>query len=104
RQWVAETSKPVIIYLLPIHHYVEGIASPRAYQARFKALADPPRVIVLDPLPDYAGLLPEERRRLRFEHDTHPTPAAHRLLAQSLARPIESLLQASRQGEARCQA
>jgi GDSL-like Lipase/Acylhydrolase family len=102
RQWISEARTPVILFLVPTHHYVEGFASPAAYQARFRSLESPPRVIVHDPLPSYSHLSRSERRRLRFEHDTHPTPAAHLLLAQSLSRCIAQFMQAAQEGDRRC--
>ena len=38
-RWVSESAVPVLIVPLPLYHYVEGIADPSAYQARFAELA-----------------------------------------------------------------
>ena len=35
---------------------------------------------------------PDERRALRFFYDLHPTPRAHRVLAESLARSVEPFM------------
>ena len=90
-QWISRSDVPVIIMPLPTYHYVEEIAQPERYQARFSELASPPRVIVHDPLSAFHAVPRGARRAYRFERDVHPTPAAHRVLAQSLAdalRPI----------------
>jgi carbamoyltransferase len=92
RRWLGELTVPAVVCPLPLYQYVEGTASPAAYQARFRSLADPPRVSVHDPLPDFRAHPPAERRRFRFEHDVHPTPAAHRVLAASLAACLRPLL------------
>jgi len=87
--WTREISKPVIIMPIPLYHYVEGTASPKAYQARFRELSDPPHVTIHDPLPDFHRFDTAERRGFRFERDCHLTASAHRVLAESLASAIE---------------
>jgi hypothetical protein len=44
--------------------------------------------VLHDPLPDYYAIPKQERRGFRFEKDIHPTPAHHKLLAQSLAKAV----------------
>ena len=90
-RWIRETSTPVLISPIPLYQYVEKTASPRAYQARFASLHAPPRVLVHDPLPDFHAHPVNALRGFRFERDCHLTPAAHRVLAESLARRIEIL-------------
>ena len=84
-QWVASSHVPVIIMPVPLYHHVEELARPDRYQARFAELASLPRVTVHDPLPAFHAVSRDARRAFRFAHDVHPTPAAHRVLAQSLA-------------------
>ena len=91
-RWVSESSVPVLIVPLPLYHYVEGIADPSAYQARFADVARATGAHVHDPLPDLLALPATERRTLRFERDVHPTPRAHELLARSIATPVGRLL------------
>lgn len=98
RRWLGELRTPAILCPIPLYQYVEGTASPAAYQARFQSLQAPPRVTVHDPLPDFLAHTKAERRAFRFAGDCHLTPAAHRVLAESLARCIEPLC---RTGEAR---
>jgi carbamoyltransferase len=100
RQWVGELEKPVIVMPIPIYHYVEETASPENYRARFNELKDWPGVTVHDPLPDYAAVPKAERRAFRLEKDIHPTPAHHRLLAESLARSVRAFTTRSAEGAA----
>lgn len=94
-RWIAESPVPVLIVPIPLYHYVEGIADPSAYQARFAELARDTRAHVHDPLPDLLELPADQRRALRFERDVHPTPFAHRQLARSMAHAVASLLPAT---------
>lgn len=91
-RWVSESVVPVLIVPLPLYHYVEGIADPSAYQARFAEIAHATRAHVHDPLPDLLALPANERRALRFERDVHPTPFAHERLARSIAPVVASLI------------
>ena len=93
--WISESTAPVLLVPLPLYHYVEGIADPSAYQARFSELAQATRAHVHDPLPDLLALPMTERRALRFDRDVHPTPLAHEHLARSIASAVAPLLNAS---------
>lgn len=92
RRWADESTAPLVLFPLPLHQHVEETADATAYQARVASLAAPPRVVVVDPLPALRRRPPAERRGFRFEHDVHPTPAAHRALAQILAAGIAPLV------------
>lgn len=98
REWTNEIEKPVIIMPVPIYHYVEETASPEGYIARFDELTDWENVILHNPLPDYYAVPKSERRAFRFETDIHPTPAHHRLLAESLAKTIRRHFDFSAEG------
>jgi hypothetical protein len=98
KQWTGELEKPVVIMPIPLYHYVEETASPYGYRARFSELRDWERVTLHDPLPDYYSLPKGERRGFRFEKDIHPTPAHHRLLAESLARVVREYTAGSAEG------
>ena len=91
-RWIRESSVPVVVVPLPLYHYVEGIANPSAYRARFGELALATGAQLHDPLPDLVALPPEQRRALRFERDVHPTAFAHERLARSIAAGIQPLL------------
>ncbi|MDQ3696700.1 MAG: SGNH/GDSL hydrolase family protein [Gemmatimonadota bacterium] len=91
-RWISETARPVIVMPVPLYHFVEEVSSPANYRARFAELAAMPGVTVHDPLADFLVVPRSERRRFRFQHDVHPTPAAHRVLAESLARAVSRFL------------
>ncbi len=93
KRWLDEIRVPAIVCPIPLYQYVEKTASAEAYRARFRSLHAPPRVRVHDPLPDFHRHTAAERRRFRFEHDCHLTPAAHRVLAESLAGCIGPLVE-----------
>lgn len=91
-EWTSQIRKPVLLCPLPIYQYVEETSSPRNYQARFQELHHPPAVTVHDPLPAFLQTPRAERRAFRFAVDVHPTPAAHAVIARSLAMPIRHIL------------
>jgi len=91
-QWIAESPVPVVLMPIPLYQHVERTASPRKYQARFRELAQQTGATVHDPLPDYLEVSRQERRGFRFKTDVHPTPASHRLLAESLASCIRGFM------------
>ena len=94
-QWASECTAPMIVMPVPLPVYVEQTSSPRHYRRRFQELAALPNVTVHDPLPDLWRVPRAERRALRFPHDVHPTAAAHRILAESLAGAVRPFLATS---------
>lgn len=98
QQWISELDCPVIVCPLPLYHYIEGTASPEGYRARFRELESLPGVLIHDPLDDFLAHSGDERRAFRFDEDCHLTESAHRVLANSLAPCIRSVLAASRSG------
>jgi lysophospholipase L1-like esterase len=99
-RWVAESATPVLLVPVPLYQYVEETSSPDAYQQRFRELAAHTGAALHDPLPDFHRLGKTERRQLRFPRDIHPTPAWHRVMADSLAPRLESLVAARRTASA----
>jgi hypothetical protein len=95
-RWIAGSAVPVIFMPVPLYHHVEELARPDRYRARFAELASPPRVTVHDPLPAFHAVPRDARRAFRFERDVHPTGAAHRVLAQSLADALRPLAERRR--------
>lgn len=93
RQWIAECEKPVIIMPIPLYQYVEETASPDGFRERFSELSAFPGVTLHDPMPDYYAVPKAERRGFRFEKDIHPTPAHHQLLADSLSKAVEAVVE-----------
>lgn len=91
-QWIAESPVPTILLLIPFYRHIEGTASPTSYLARFQELHDPPTTVVQDPLPMFLRYSPEVRRQFRFPTDPHMTPAAHKILAQSLTHCLRTVV------------
>jgi hypothetical protein len=89
KMWTSQLTKPAVIVPIPLYHYVEKTASSKAYQARFQELSTLPQVTIHDPLPAFHRYSASERRGFRFERDCHLTPAAHRVLAESLVGAIQ---------------
>lgn len=91
--WIAESEKPVVLFTIPLYQHIEETSDPSGYQARFRELAEATGAIWHDPLPDYLKTPRAERRSFRFGKDIHPTPASHRLLAESLARCLQPMVE-----------
>lgn len=91
-QWSRESVAPLVVALLPLYHYVEEISDPASYQSRFREFAEESGTIVHDVLPALRSLPPDQRRALRFQTDVHPTPLAHRMIAESLLHPVRAAL------------
>lgn len=98
KKWTGEIERPVIVMPIPLYQYVEETASPDNYRARFREVADFENVILHDPLADYYAVPRSERRAFRFEADIHPTPAHHKLLAESLAKTARSFFTGDSEG------
>jgi hypothetical protein len=92
RRMCVELRCPVVLLLLPPYRHVEGTADHRPAHDRLRELHQPPQVTVHDPLPDLAALPSAARRRLRFGTDYHPTPAYHRIVAESVAPAVARAL------------
>ncbi len=91
-RWMGEMSRPVVICPIPLYQHVEETASAKGYQARFRELERLPEVRVHDPLAEFQLVPRAERRSYRFERDCHLTPAAHEVLAHSLAACIRPII------------
>jgi hypothetical protein len=90
----AELQCPVVMLLLPPYRHVEGLADPAPAHTRLRELHQPPGVIVHDALPRLAAGSFADRRALRFASDYHPTPAYHRIIADSVTPVVGDLLSA----------
>ncbi|HEU4882488.1 MAG TPA: SGNH/GDSL hydrolase family protein [Longimicrobium sp.] len=93
-RWIAESAAPALLMPVPLYQYVEETSSPEGYQQRFRELAADTGALLHDPLPDFHRLGKAERRQLRFGRDIHPTAAWHRVMADSLAPRLQSLMAA----------
>ena len=91
-QWIRECTAPVVVFPIPLYHYVEEMAAPDDYRQRFQELASLDNVTIHDPLDDLLKRPMIERRTLRFPLDPHPTVAGHQALAESLAPVIQSFI------------
>jgi lysophospholipase L1-like esterase len=91
--WIRSIDRPVLLVTLPLYHYVEESASPRAYQARFRELAEATGCALHDPLPDLLRYSPTQRRAFRFRNDIHPTEAGHRALSLSISQVVPRLFE-----------
>jgi hypothetical protein len=90
-KWIGESKRPVILCPIPLYQYVEDTASSDGYRARFRELAKDSGAILHDPLDDFRKFPLDARRGFRFKNDCHLTPAAHKVLAQSLASTLREL-------------
>lgn len=94
-QWIRSIDKPVVIMPIPPSQYIDGICDPSSYQARFAELSTELGCTLHDPLPELLQYSPEQRRRFRWEKDSHFTPQGNDALALSLTPVIEKLLTAN---------
>ena len=93
KQWIKDSMVPVVICPVPVYRHVEETTDPSGYQARFGELAAETGAIVHDPLPDFWQLPIAERRSFRYKTDIHPGARFHHVLAQSLARAVQPLVE-----------
>ncbi len=93
RNWIGHLKRPVVVFAIPYFAYVEETSSSAGFEARMRELADWPQVIVHQALHDLRQYPKDERRRFRFERDTHPTVSGHKALAESLAKAVRPILQ-----------
>jgi lysophospholipase L1-like esterase len=94
-EWISGHPRPVLLLPVPLYYFLEGYASARSYQARFRELARDAHCRLHDPLPDLLGYPAAERRGFRFESDIHLSPAGHVALARSLAPVVADVLVSS---------
>jgi carbamoyltransferase len=91
-QWIRALDRPVLLVPLPLPQHLDETCDATSYQARFAELAGDLGCRLHDPLPDLLRIAPDTRRRLRWEHDIHFTPAGHDALAHSLQPVIADML------------
>lgn len=94
-QWVRALERPVVLMPLPLPQHIDGVCDAGGYRARFAELAAELGCTLHDPLPHFLKYSKAERRRLRWEQDIHFTPEGHRVLADSLAPVLRTLLGAA---------
>ncbi len=91
RQWIEETSVPVVLCPIPVFAHVFKTASADDYRARFRELAEQTGVELIDLLPALWEHPTHVLKRSRFPQDEHPNRLGHRLLARALAPHLERL-------------
>lgn len=83
---------PVMLVPVPLYMYVEGTSDASRYQARFAELWKELGLLGADPLPEMLKRSAEERRKMRFEKDVHPTPEGHEAIAKGIAGAVAKAL------------
>ena len=92
KKWTAESKTKIVIFPIPVYHYIEKTSSSEACRERFKELNFLPNIHVHDPLSDLLKYTEDDRRGFRFKKDIHPTPALHKALAISLESAIKPII------------
>lgn len=92
-QWVSEISVPTMIAVFPVYQYVEETAGYGDVRKRFDELAERTKVPIYHVLDDLLTYPVQDRRSFRFRRDDHPTPLAHKLVGEAMARHFAPLLE-----------
>ena len=92
RKWIQDHPKPVVLMPIPLHHYVYGISSPRAYQTGLRSVTEAAGGAFVDPLPALLARPIAERKTYFFRNDHHLTKAGHEALARAIAPAVANLL------------
>lgn len=92
KSWIAEIRVPVLLVSIPLYQHVEGISSPRHYQARFNELVAETGVNYVDLYPELTDMPVAERKMLRFPSDNHLTERGHEVVGGVLARRLQTVL------------
>jgi hypothetical protein len=90
-EWIHDHPKPVLLVLIPHSQYVEGIADPRQYQARFRELEKAVDCGVYDSLPDLQRFPLKIRRNFRYK-EGHFNKEGNAVFANLLVPVISDLL------------
>jgi lysophospholipase L1-like esterase len=91
-KWIAEVHKPVLLIPLPIHDYLEEKSNYKNIENRFKEFNCIENVTLYSPFSDLKKYNMDQRRKFRFEQDTHPTSLGHEAYANAFKSKIEELL------------
>ncbi len=93
REWIAGHDGPAAVVPIPLPQYVEGLASPGAYQERLREAAESAGGSFIDPLGALAASPPSERRGFYFPGDGHMTVEGNAALARALAPALRAKLE-----------
>jgi len=91
-EWTSQSSKPVLLALIPLESAIDGLSDPRNYQKRFSELAAETGCLVHDLLPDLKALSKDERRSLWSYKSGHLSTLGHRVIAHLMAPVIRHIL------------
>ena len=92
-KWVSEIKVPVMIAVFPVYQYVEETANYKDVRKRFDELAHRTKVPIYHVVDDLLTYPVQVRRSFRFQTDDHPTPLAHKLVGEAMAKHLVSLLE-----------
>lgn len=95
QEWIRGHPRPVVLFPIPLHHHVYGLASPRSYQTRLREAATEAGGEFVDPLAGLQAFPAADQRRMFFPHDTHLTRFGHEAIAKVLAPMLARTLQSS---------
>lgn len=97
-EWIAQSTAPVLVVLLPHDSSFTGMSDPRNYQARFHELARDTGCRVFDPLPDLMKLDDAARAALWSADYGHFSARGHEMIARLLAPQVQQFMTGSLQG------
>jgi carbamoyltransferase len=89
--WINDAPIPILLFPIPIYQYIEKTANSSSMRARFQELANTSSCHLIDPLPDLWLRSKADRRRFRFDNDSHLTKSGHEALVLSLSKRISKL-------------
>jgi carbamoyltransferase len=92
-KWVSEIKVPMMIAVFPVYQYVEETANYKDVRKRFDELACRTRVPIYHVMDDLMTYPVQVRRSFRFRTDDHPTPLAHKLVGEAMAKHLAPLLE-----------
>lgn len=99
-QWVGEAKAPVIVFVIPSYQHIEKSASYKNIRMRFDELSRSSGATVYHVIDDLWRYPSGVRRSFRFRTDCHLTPLAHKVIGESLARLLASVMGNSALGKA----
>ena len=92
-KWFSEVDKPILLIPLPLHQYVEALSDYTDVDKRFQEFTHIQNLNLFNPINQLREYPIEDRRKFRFEHDSHPSPLGHEIYAKIFKPILEELLQ-----------
>ena len=93
-RWFSELDKPVLLIPLPLHQYVEDQSDYTAVEKRFEEFNHIQNLNLFNPINQLREYPIQDRRKFRFEHDSHPSSLGHEVYAKIFKPQLEELLHA----------